>query len=141
MITRRASLASLLREVAPAAGSGWRIGAPVQVTLTLTLNQAVPGFRLTDPLPGAVGAVTALRLTPLTTPTPDAATPLLLGAGAGTGGVQFRLGPLPAGTYRLNYTARLEQAGAFSLLPAFGVAPDAPEWWVRSGGRTLTVER
>lgn len=132
--------ASLLRETAPAPGTGWRVGAPVQVTLTLTLGQAVPGIRLTDPLPGAFAGVRDLRFTPTTPPT-SGASPGLVGASAGPGGVEFRLGPLQPGTYRLNYTARLDQAGTFGALPASGVVPDSPGLWVWSGGRTLTIER
>jgi hypothetical protein len=51
------------------------------------------------------------------------------------------LGPLGAGTYRLSYTARLDQAGVFGALPAGGVVPDTLGLWVRSGGRTVTIER
>jgi hypothetical protein len=132
--------ASLLREIAPAPATGWRVGAAVQVTLTLTLGQAVPGIRLTDPLPGAFSAVRDLRLSPAAPAAPDGA-PGLLGASAGPDGAQFRFGPLAAGTYRLSYTARLDQAGVFGALPAFGVVPDAPDLRVWSGGRTLTIDR
>jgi hypothetical protein len=133
--------ASLLRTVTPPAAPAWHAGTPVQITLTLTLDRAVPGFEITEPLPGAFGGVRDLRLTPLTQAPPNAAAPVLLGASAGAGGVVFGLGPLPAGTYRLSYTARLDQAGVFGALPAWGVVPDAPGLWVRSGGRTLTIER
>jgi len=133
--------ASLLREIAPAAGTGWRAGAPVQITLTLTLDQAVPGFELTSALPGAEGAVPDARLTRVDAPAPGDSAPVLLGASAGADGVVFRLGPLPAGTYRLSYTARLDQAGVFAALPVTGVVPDDPGLRVRSGGRTLTIER
>jgi hypothetical protein len=134
-------IASLLREVTPAGGAAWRAGATVQVTLTLTLGQAVPGFRLSEPLPGAFGALADVRLTRVDSPPGDAEASLLLGSSTMAGQTQFWLGPLAAGTYRLSYTARLEQAGAFGLLPALGAVPAAPDWWVRSSGRALTIER
>ena len=54
----------------------------------------------------------------------------------------FVLGPLPAGTYRLRYPARLTQAGTFTLLPATGAAPvaDNTAAWVQADGRTITIE-
>jgi hypothetical protein len=134
-------VASLLREVVPAGGGGWRTGATVQVTLTLTLGQPVPGFRLNEPLPGAFGAPGDARLMQVDPVPGEAGAPLLLGSSTANGRTEFRLGPLPAGTYRLSYIARLEQAGAFGLLPAVGRVPAAPDWWVRSSGRLLTIER
>jgi hypothetical protein len=133
--------ASLLRDSTPPASTSWRAGTPVHITLTLTLDQAVPGFQITEPLPGAFGGVRDLRVTSLPPAPADTAAPVVLGTATGPGGVVVRLGPLPAGTYQLSYTARLDQAGVFGALPAGGVVPDAPGLWVRSGGRTVTIER
>jgi hypothetical protein len=133
--------ASLLRDSTPPAGTPWRAGAAVHITLTLTLDQAVPGFEITEPLPGAFGGVRDLGVTALTPSPPDAAAPVVLGTATGPGALVVRLGPLVAGTYRLRYTARLDQAGVFGALPSLGVVPDAPGFWVRSGGRTVTIER
>lgn len=130
---------SLLRDVTPA--SGWRVGAPARITLTLTLAEPVPGFQIVEPLPGAWQPLGDYTLARADKAPPGAAPPVLLGVAEEAGALRFRLDALAPGTYHLGYTARLAQAGQFQALPALGSVPDAPARWARSAGRTLAVER